>query len=512
MEKSIYQMICEHITDGILDPDFSLPGGIDDSIPWAPGAQDGVFLYHMPQGSLDDGQEQEMARAVRSAAAGNYPEAEALFAEWTKENRAVSIVDELQQYVMSHQENLPSEQVYRTAKNMILQSRHAECVKIGLEFLELFKISDEETREIIRRIGLYDEFTLFSLWNIRKWETGNQEIFELAKKVNGWGRIHAVEFLNPENEEIRHWLLTEGTFNSVMYSYSGLTCWEKSGAEELLLGHPSKEDYKALGALIEVLLDEGPVSGMTELEHGADYLLRFLMISPDYELDADDYEHIRSIKYWAEDNEHRIPSVAGECEKLLRSPACAAAVMEALEQGQKRAPELAQYLGIPFRAKLLESMQNDFEFHYHQCGYLMDDPAYVEPVLQLFRDNLPLDEMKGDPEDKPFWGNNFLLGNKLLQILMRLADKPLTGADLVKAGLENPAAFCRSGALRVLQMWVRDKNMPLKYLSPELWETVSALQEKEIDANCGKMIASLLAGQAHFPDSAAEEDDEDDKE
>ena len=49
-------------------------------------------------------------------------------------------------------------------------------------------------------------------------------------------------YVEPDTEEIRRWLLLEGTENDVMAAYSALTVWEKCGAEELLKGRPAPEE------------------------------------------------------------------------------------------------------------------------------------------------------------------------------------------------------------------------------------------------------------------------------
>ena len=236
MEKPLYQLICENIRGGVLPDDFSLPDENEsgNGIRWAPGAMDGVSLYHAYPGAPDDAGMELMARALKAAASGAYTEAERLFAEFSRDQRAVGAADSLQKYILDHENELDAGHIYRTGFYLACLSPHAECVKIGLELLELFSITEETDRNIIRRLALCDEFSLYAVWNMRHWDDGNRYIFELAKKVHGWGRIHAVEYLEPETEEIRHWLLTEGTVNDIENDYSALTCWQKSGAEQVL--------------------------------------------------------------------------------------------------------------------------------------------------------------------------------------------------------------------------------------------------------------------------------------
>jgi hypothetical protein len=297
MEKSICELICDNITDDTLNPDFRIEDSTEEigEIHWAPGALDGVTIYHMAPSNLDAEGASEMADAVKCASEGDDQEADNRFAQWCKEHRAVSNIDRLQNYVMEHADQLNAHNIGTTALRLIMCSEHIECVKIGLELLELFGEPVEDIKDVIRTVGLYDEFTIFAVWNMQKWTNGNEEIFHLAKKTNGWGRIHAVERLEPETDEIRKWLLTEGTKNSVQNAYSALTCWKKSNAEKLLQGEISDEEFCGIATIIEGLLDEGPVSGISEVENSQAILRRFLRQAKKHEQAAD---IVRLVKDW----------------------------------------------------------------------------------------------------------------------------------------------------------------------------------------------------------------------
>ena len=168
MEKSIYQQITEHISDGVLEADFSLPDEKAGNSPlrFAPGAFDGICVYHMRHDELEADAEEQMADALKAAARGDYSGANELFHEWTKEHRTVSYIDDLQHYVLDHAEELDPEKMHQVALSLILLSDYIECVKVGLALLELFGEPEEELKEIIRSLGLYDEFTIFSVWNM----------------------------------------------------------------------------------------------------------------------------------------------------------------------------------------------------------------------------------------------------------------------------------------------------------------------------------------------------------
>lgn len=498
MNRPIYELIAKSVENGRLPDGFSLPEEEDSApVKFAPGAFDGICIYHMGLDELDDEGRQALGTVLQSASAGDRERTDALFYEWTKKHRAFSMVDEIQQYVRDHADELNIGYLFQSAKHMILYSSHVECVKIGLELLELFKEPSEEIKTAIRTLGLCDEFTMFSVWNLRKWEDGNEEVFALAQKVHGWGRIHAVEFLQPDTDAIRRWLLAEGAVNDVMAAYSALTVWEKSEAEKLLRGKPSAEEYKAILRLAEGLLDEGPCPGISRLEEPEKTMLRMLELAPEYALTPEDWDLILAVKRWAESEESPHPSVAAACDALLHSSACTETVRAAAKKGE--ALELAAELGLPFREDLLRCLREDFDRHCANCRFLLSGGEYyVQQTLNIFREKLPFDKIKGDPVDDPCWGEANRHFDLLQYLLQELDGMPLAGADLVKAGLESRVSRNRSRALAVLQAWVSGRKTPLYDLSPTLFLAVKLLQEREIDPGNKETIAALLEGKTEF--------------
>lgn len=128
---------------------------------------------------------------------------------------------------MQHTETLSANAVHSYAVQC-LDSGEVDIVKLGLILTELFVEKDENVKDKIRTLGLSDEFTIFCVFNMLNWENGNDEVFRLAQKVHGWGRIHAVERLDPVNSEIKEWLLREGIDNRVMSEYSAPDVYEKA--------------------------------------------------------------------------------------------------------------------------------------------------------------------------------------------------------------------------------------------------------------------------------------------
>lgn len=316
---SLYEFISESVTDGCLPDDFSLPEIADDrQIMWMDGAMDGVSIYHMGFSDLSDESKTRMSKAVDAASKRNFDEADRLFCELGSDVRAIASIDELQSYVIDHREKLSADNIYEYAVHAVLHSSDRECVKYGLSLLELFDIDgSDELKNVIRTLGLSDEFSIFAIFLMLRWENGNDEVYRLVRRLHGWGRIHAIERIEPETDEIRDWLLKDGVHNRVLPAYSALTCWQKSDTESVLKGCPTGEQFAGIRDIIDGLLDEGPVLGISAMEDGADRMIDFLNQARRMNLKSEDYEVIRNIRRYYEDGDVENPEIVLLCQKIL---------------------------------------------------------------------------------------------------------------------------------------------------------------------------------------------------
>ncbi|MBR0139550.1 MAG: hypothetical protein IJM17_04610 [Firmicutes bacterium] len=297
---SLYKCILNGMKDGRLEEGFSLPPEEGSELRFADGARDGIVRYHMLPEKLDEAGAKLMAGAVRYAAKGNARKADKAFSELGKVRRAVGMIGELQRFIMDRRDRLNADNLYRTALELMIGSCGRETVKFALIMMALFVPDSERTKEVIRTLGLSDEFTLFSVLNMLGWEGGNAEIFALAQKVRGWGRIHALDLLKPETSDIREWILLNGVDNDVMPAYSALTAWEKADVAERLYGPLTKEEFAAIGRIMEALLDEGPVAGISEIEDAEEYVLKYLSLAGSYKLGPEELAVLDTLKNWLE--------------------------------------------------------------------------------------------------------------------------------------------------------------------------------------------------------------------
>ena len=264
---SIYDYIKMNTTDGRLPEGFEIPWLKDM---WAPGAKDGVALNHMiPIEQVQDPElDQKILETLKLMASENngdrLGEIFAVYEEYEKKYSIVRLFNPIVRMIAKHQKEMNLERLLKFGDFLICKGTSLLAVKLGLSVIAGYNAPFVE--EVAMEFGIYDEFTYYAarILSLSCWPNGNEELFSLAKTVKGWGRINAVEWLRPETEEIRDWLLYEGADNTVIPQYSADTCLMKAEAEKRLDGALSAKEFEAIGKLIREALEEGgPCRGIT---------------------------------------------------------------------------------------------------------------------------------------------------------------------------------------------------------------------------------------------------------
>ncbi len=299
-EKSIFDLISESLDEnGYLSRDFELPNDDEGEVKFAAGAMDGICMYHMAGSPLDDKAKKKLEELIKLAGKGDTTGAEKGFADFCKEHRAITIIDELQGCIISNKETLDPDRIFDFAVSLLLHSSNTECVKIGLSILELFDtFENEELTKAIRTIALSDEFTIFSVFLMRGWPTAEKDILECAKHVCGWGRIHCVYYIDSVENETKEWLLYNGTDNDVMAAYSAWDVFIKADVPAIIRrGNLSYEEMHAILKITEALMNEGPVSGISNMDKPEVYLHDVLLRAEEnYPFTEEDLKIIKDIR------------------------------------------------------------------------------------------------------------------------------------------------------------------------------------------------------------------------
>ncbi|MBR3635677.1 MAG: hypothetical protein IKN47_05720 [Lachnospiraceae bacterium] len=301
MEKSISELIAtSRNSEGVLPDNFSLPKDTDGKIDrFADGALDGITIYHMGVTPLSDEDKAELGEILTLISNGKDKEAIERYKEFSRTRRTITLIDDIQRFIVDENNKMDHDRLYDFSVDLLLTSDNTECVKLALSILELYEVYENEAlAKTVRIVGLSDEFTLFSVFLMRAWPAAEKEILELAKRVKGWGRIHCVDFITAEDEETKKWLLLNGVDNYVVPAYSAWIVYEKAQVEEVLKKDTlSYEELHGILKITEALLDEGPLSGISNMEDPKGYLNRVLnKINDDKNLTEEDKKIIEAIK------------------------------------------------------------------------------------------------------------------------------------------------------------------------------------------------------------------------
>lgn len=308
-KKPIFEIIADRLRqtefkdDDIitLGKDFSLPSD-EKGLRYVDGAKDGICAYHMGAADITKKDIEEINKVITLANTGDYDQADSVLEKLCERIRVVNFIDELQDCILDRKDEI-EDKFYVYSLHLMTQSANIECVKVGMMIQELFTQSDE-VKGMVRTLGLSDEFTLYSVFIMRNWENGNTEIMNIAKSVNGWGKVHAVHYIEPDTEEIRQWLLTDAVSNDVMPAYSGWDCYKKADVGSVIT--KDKLSYKELEgvlSIVDAMLDEGPVLGISNIEDPKEVLLNVLNHAIKHApLSAKDCKIISNILDWQKEN------------------------------------------------------------------------------------------------------------------------------------------------------------------------------------------------------------------
>lgn len=276
-EMSIFQLLSQAMGEGtVLPEDFMLPSDDEQEPGFVQGALDGIFEYHTEHTPLDRDSRDRLWGILDTVNEADAEEFDEAISEFCKEHRAISIIDDIQNYLLENSNRIEADAVYETARSLMILSTHVESVKVGMILMELFDIEDD-IAWVANVLGRSDEFTLFAIFLLRKLEDGQDMIMSMGEDVSGWGRIHCVDFIEPENESIREWLLYDGVNNTITGAYSALTIYEKARIEDYLADPELDMDKLiAILAITMELLDEGTVRGISAMDDPMGYIKRVL--------------------------------------------------------------------------------------------------------------------------------------------------------------------------------------------------------------------------------------------
>jgi hypothetical protein len=512
VKDSIYRFVASNIdaaTGRLRSENLNLPdepsaqGG--RAIRWAPGALDGVGSHHIGKSEAKS-TARRVAKLIEGIARdGNRKSLNALYGI-LKDDAIVGLIDDVIQILADRQVEV-GPHLQELAVRLATESACRGPVKFGIALLGVLRLREHE--DVVLTLGKHEEFTLFaSVALCNMLDDASTALWNLARHVDGWGRIQAVERLVPTtNPEVQRWLRTEGFRNSIMYEYLAHTCAVHGRLREALCAESvPPSELLAAGQIVSALItgNGAPAAGIDDYEDAAEVCRTYLVhvLSQPHDL-----RHFLTaqlvLTYLREDK--REPgdrlrngfsdaarnSVVHLANQLVNDPAWQVLVTKQLgsedEQSVYDASRAAEHLSL-----------DTFEVHWNRLVsnpydsgrwfYVMQraNADRIEQIVHLAESRLALDKIASGPANEMGFGPEYQHHSCLDFVLQDLKAHPGKGWRLVEAGLNSPVVRNRHMALNALEGWARDA-----------WPNgaAAALQsasEREPDSNLQERISRML--------------------
>lgn len=484
-DLSIYELIKNSIqNNGELPEDFKLPPKDPNGVPWADGAMDGVYIYHTVGNEEDI---EPLKNIVFQISEGKFEEAQTNLdkLDFSMISRANSLLD----WIIQEQKQINLNNLYEFTSSRLVTTKNIEVIKFCLSVLAIMNVeTDEETIEKVKILALSDEFTLYCLNIFVKLENSNEEIFKIAKKVKGWGRVHSIGYLEATNDEIKEWILEEGCHNYVLPAYTAYTCAKKINLVEILNEDKiSNKKFNDISYLMNALLDETAITGISALEDRELLIERYLEKAKTLSSTEDDYRALMTLKEYIKNNKEINNNLIKICDEILNSEKTKNKITELIKDGTGY--DIAKYLGIDTDEYVLKYLETNNFLEHPYITYYISKKENIEKLVLFIEKNLPLEKLKGLPTNK---FNQRTAKDKeftfLDTIIRNLGNYIGIGENLIICALNSPYVDIRYGAVNTLESW-KEKGY---ILSNEIIENIKKLEKLEVDEELKIKLNELL--------------------
>ncbi|MFD2661873.1 limonene hydroxylase [Paenibacillus thailandensis] len=412
------------------------------------------------------------------------------------------IIDDVLDVIRNHSD-VQWESVFHEAVWLSENGAHRNAVKFGIALLGLFQ--NEQAKELLLTLGKHEEFTLYAAVAIQNgMKNGNEVLFELAKSVHGWGKIHIVERLEPTSPHMKDWLLRHGCSNTVMNEYLACVCARKGDLKEALSSDRVDKDlFEGATDIVEALLYGGPAEDIDDYEHAPKVLSDYVRLAREMYstvkhlsvmLDIRDFLNSDE-KKWTERmqsgwTERLRGAVLESCQSIISRSGWGSTVMDAVRSSDT----LEHYYGVTCSRKLgidiWEELFAQLVANPALNNYLelmkSDDPNRIRKLVQFAEERLPLRHIASGPADEFGLGIEFEAHARLGSLLQSLDRHEGVGKQLILTGLNSPVVSNRNMALNALEGW------NIASWGEELLQAVTRLEEEEPVDSVKERIRKLM--------------------
>lgn len=513
--QSIYEFILSSIGE-----DGKIPGACD-KLPddatffsgFSFGFVGGAFEGIMPAGKTTVKKEIRKASKITAVinrfAAKLTPSTKASMCNVLKEQYSTSYLQQVIEEI-----SVPNEKVsdfYQEVKTLVLTSPDRNIVKYGLYLMTLGEI--ESDKDIVLNLAKHDEFTVHAIRTVLLgFKKPNEIIFDIAKHVDGWGKISAVEYLSPDTNEIKSWLLRYGCANNIMDNYLALICAERGQLLEALQADEIDNPlFLGTGVILKAFIeDTGPAGDIEDYGDGAAVVKLYLSHTDKHiKNDIDGLLTVCAInemlnrpefltdnvmpKGWTKDLVDKYKQI---CLQIISDQKWAESVWSHVKSDNQvlnwKGREAARKLHIDIWDYIFSKLQAVLDdVNYEKSAYYFelastDNSERFQKLVDYAEQHLPLKAIASSPAMEMGLGLEYQNHSYLDTMLQSLCNKDGVGIKLIEAGLWSKVIRNRNMALSALETW------GIQHYSPLVIERLKSLKKCEPDKAVKQRVVALL--------------------
>ena len=400
---------------------------------------------------------------------------------------------------------------------IIRKSKDIELIKFALMMLrDDANYLNVEERKLIKTLALCDEFTLYASIVIDQWPRAREEFFELAKLLNGWGRIIVLPKLDLLDKAVSEWLLAEGWKNFAKPEYQANLILSYSSVLDLISERELKfVEYMNFSEIIfnAIKIEPGVVRLMDiQVRMQIKILRLWLREFKRHELNAfsiilflilfKTYEHV--FLYMKEHNSQRVIKASiYQNEKIFLHPFMR--YFEVYDELKILLHEMQELYDLELFKDQMENSKPEIKYYffailgritvdYEFKDALEENPfAYIElltllfiqqnPYSELFLDYfaeyLPLVEIAEGPNTKRDCWELSRDEEILCKIISKIRYKVGLGREFLISALQSSHPSLRLSALMSLDIWLKISRKKLSEIDMELAKLIHVIIQFE---------------------------------
>jgi hypothetical protein len=405
--------------------------------------------------------------------------------------------------------DLPAHRIRAVGRWLAQYGTRRHAVASGIVLLGL--AGDEQDRDLLLLLGTLEDLTLYAVVALARTQPDrDRAVFELARRVEAWGRIQAVERLKGTTDpHIKGWLLRDGFRNGVMNEYLAHVAATTGDLYSALLEpEPDEALLDGAGGIIDALCAVGgPAKDIRHYPDGPAVICRYLALVDNRPPSlARTGTVLRLHRFLVSDDAAGLEWGSGSrqelsdwCQDLARRPQWRQTAEKALA-----GPDLATFrlalwpaaqLGISTRECVTARLRAEpFDGYLWQSLLAGSSVAGIDEVVRLAEELLPLTDLATGPATSLGFGRAEAPDHALDLIVSRLGAYPGHGWILIETALRNRVIRCRNMAVLALGKW------PAHSIPADVVEAVRSALQAEPEAKTRDAMERLLETWNAWPD------------